>query len=321
MNMMIDKLCRLEILLAKEKGPFDLFALLLREGGYDKWDLVASALWIEKDYNSAQEYVTKKLHSTLSTDELLKISKIVLIDEFDERVRYIQKAVKVEHRAVELRENNFFGLRIELAYVITSKVQADKELTKLLWDVLTEIWKTGERAVDSSVLLKALKKKGQEVPPGGMRRVLELLSQLRCIRAAKYIDRDAVKEHGAMTITAVSPYCPELESHFKKQEHIDLLGLDGTVFDLGYEKWLLQVDEVFEHQGPLITYHLRFMNPNTPAQERKLNVTITYAALATEKKDRHGRPERLWQWMYGWLFDKRPTETLNFDQEFEMQQV
>lgn len=321
MKTMIDKLVRLEMLLAKEKGPFDLFALLLREDGYDKWDLVASALWIEKDYNSALGYVTKKLHSTLNTDELLKISKIVLIDEFDERVRYIQKAVKVEHHAVELREHNFFGLRIELAYVITSKVQADRELTKVLWDVLTEIWKTGERAIDSSVLLEALKKKGQEVPLGGMRRVLDFLNQLRCIRAAKYVDRDAIKEHGAMTITSVSPYCPELESHFKKQEHIDLFGLDGKVFDLGYEKWLLQVDEVFEHQGPWVTYYLRFMNPNAPAQERKLNVNISYNALATQKKDGHGRPERLWQWIYGWLFDKRPTETLNFDEEFEMQQV
>ena len=99
------------------------------------------------------------------------------------------------------------------------------------------------------------------------------------------------------------------------------LGLDGEIFDLGYEKWLLQVDEVFEHQGPWITYYLRFMNPNAPAQERKLNVTVSYAALATKKKDRHRRPERLWHWIYGWLFDKRPTETLNFDQEFEMQQV
>jgi hypothetical protein len=43
MRKILDKLTKLEISISNEKGPFDLFALVLREDGFDKWDLVASA--------------------------------------------------------------------------------------------------------------------------------------------------------------------------------------------------------------------------------------------------------------------------------------
>lgn len=212
MNKFLDKLVKLEKTISEEKGAFDLFAVFLREDGFDKWDLVASALWIEKDYNKAQHYVTRKLQSTLTTDELLKISKVVLIDEFDERVRSIQRVVRTEHNPVELRENNFFGLKIDLVYVITSKLQADKRLKKLIWEVLVEMWERGERTIYTGDVLEALKKRGEKVSTGAMRRVFESLLSSRCIRAAKFIDRDDIREHGAMAITGLYPNCPEIES-------------------------------------------------------------------------------------------------------------
>lgn len=315
MRKILEKLTKLELTLANQEGPFDLFALFLREDGFDKWDLVASAAWVEKDYDEALDCVTRKLDSLLSTEELLMISKVVLIDEFDERVKNIQKAITVEHRPTELREMNFFGLRIELAYVITSKVQADRFLLRQVWEVLTEMWRNGERAVYSGDVLKALRKKNERVPVGAMRRAFEFLMTLRCIRAARFVDRDGIKEHGAMTITSVIPHCSQLETYFATQDRIDLLGLNGEVFHLGHEKWLLLVDDVVEHQANQLTYHLHFINENAPLQERKLDLTISSAALATEKKDRHKRPERLREWMFGWLFEKRPIHALNFDEE------
>lgn len=319
MKTILEKLTKLELLLASEKGAFDLFALFLREDGFDKWDLVASADWVEEDYNEALHYVTRKLNSVLTTDELLKISKVVLIDEFDERVKNIQKAITVEHKPTELRGNDFFGLRIELAYVITSKVQADRHLVKVVWELLTEMWKNGERAVFSGDVLDALRKRKEQVSVGAMRRVFEFLATHKCIRASRFVDRDGIKEHGAMTITSVTPYCSQLESYFATQERVDLLGMNGNVFDLGYEKWLLLVDNVVEHQGPSLTYYIHFINQNEPLQERKLDLTISYEALAAEKKDRHRRPERLRQWIHAWLLEKRPAHMLNFDQEMSLQ--
>jgi hypothetical protein len=212
MRKILDKLTKLEISIANEKGPFDLFALVLREDGFDKWDLVVSAPWIQDNYNAALYYISKKLNSALSTDELLTISKVVLVDEFDERVRNIQKAITVEHRPTEFRDANFFGLETDLVYIITSKVQADKRLTQLIWEILTEMWKSGEREVDSGDVLKVLKKSDENIQPGAMRRVFDLLINSGCIRATKYIDRDGIREHGAMTIFWLHPHCPEIES-------------------------------------------------------------------------------------------------------------
>jgi hypothetical protein len=95
--------------------------------------------------------------------------------------------------------------------------------------------------------------------------------------------------------------------------------MNGNVFDLGYEKWLLLVDNVVEHQGSSLTYDLHFINKNEPLQERKLDLTISYQALATEKKDRHRRPELLRQWIHGWLLENRAVRVLDFDQEVFLQ--
>ncbi|MCI0489817.1 MAG: hypothetical protein L0229_24770 [Blastocatellia bacterium] len=212
MKKIIEKLAKLEESVAKEKGPFDLFGLFLREDGFDKWDLVASALWIEEDYSKALDYMTKKLNSILTTEELLKISKVVLINEFDERVRNIQKYIAVEHTPTELREANFFGLRMDMVYIITSKVQVDKRLLQLVWEILVEMWEKSERAVYSGDVLEVLKKRGEKVPIGAMRRVFSLLINSKCIRAAKFVNSEGVKEHGAITITWLHPDCREVES-------------------------------------------------------------------------------------------------------------
>jgi hypothetical protein len=194
-------------------------------------------------------------------------------------------------------------------------VQADRFLVRQVWEVLTEMWRNGERAVYSGDVLRALRKKNERVPVGAMRRAFEFLMTLRCIRAARFVDRDGIKEHGAMTITSVTPHCSQLETYFATQDRIDLLGLNGEVFHLGHDKWLLLVDDVVEHQANQLTYHLHFINENAPLQERKLDLTISSEALATEKKDRQKRPEHLREWMFGWLFEKRPIHALNFDEE------
>lgn len=321
MNKFLEKLTKLELLIASEKGPFDLFALLLREDDFDRWDLVASATWIDKDYNYALDYVTKKLNSALTTDELLKVSKVVLIDEFDERVRGIQKLITVEHKPTELREINFFGRRVDLVFVITSKLRADNALLKVVWDVLTEMWQNGERAVYSGKILETLKKTGQSVPLGALRRVFEFLVKSRCIRVAKFVDRDGIREHGAMTVSWINPFCAELDSYFDKQEKICLLGLHEDVIDSGYEKWVLVVEDVVEHQAPILTYHLHFINQNDLRQERELDLTISHRALATERKDQYHRPNHLRRWLGRWLSDKKPVQTVNFDEEVALQEA
>jgi hypothetical protein len=47
MKQMIEKLASLERDVASEKGEFSLFGLFLREDAEGKWDLLASAPWLE----------------------------------------------------------------------------------------------------------------------------------------------------------------------------------------------------------------------------------------------------------------------------------
>lgn len=110
--------------MAKQKGPFDLFGLFLREDAPGKWDLVVAAEWIEKDKQAALKYIAGVLQNTLSKSELLKLSRIAIIDEGNPALEVFQKAMHVEHGIAEIQDSNFFGLQIKHVYLITSKRRA-----------------------------------------------------------------------------------------------------------------------------------------------------------------------------------------------------
>ena len=126
MKKLVEKLANLEEEVAQEKHEkFLLFALFLREDAPALWDLLVSAPWIEKNEYEAIKYLADKLKKHLRPEEILKLSRIVVIQK---RNRYlhelkeaIQKAIHVEHGIAEIKNSNFFGLDIKHAYVITSQ--------------------------------------------------------------------------------------------------------------------------------------------------------------------------------------------------------
>ncbi len=54
------------------------------------------------------------------------LSRIVLVAPSDPSLRAVHSAAKVEHGEVEIFDASFFGLRIERAYIITSKREQPK---------------------------------------------------------------------------------------------------------------------------------------------------------------------------------------------------
>ena len=120
MNELVDKMVSLERDISQEKGRFNLFALFLSEDAEDKWDLLVSAPWIEKDKKSAMHYIAELIQSRLSKDELVSLSRIVLIDKNKPELVAFQKAIHTEHNKVVVKDSNFFGLKIKAAYIITS---------------------------------------------------------------------------------------------------------------------------------------------------------------------------------------------------------
>jgi len=121
MKEIAEKLKEQEQVMAKEKGPFDLFALFLREDASGKWDLVVAAEWIEKNKQEALKYISDILKKTLSQTELVKLSRISIIDESNPALGALQSAMSVEHGMADIKDSNFFGLQIKHAYLITSK--------------------------------------------------------------------------------------------------------------------------------------------------------------------------------------------------------
>jgi|SRR5262245_14836687 len=120
MKQMIEKLASLERDIASEKGEFSLFALFLREDTDDTWDLLASAPRLETDKRESLEYLVNQLRSRLDTQELLSLSRIVLLEKDNPLLETIHKAIKVRHGMVELGDSISFGVPIKHAYIITS---------------------------------------------------------------------------------------------------------------------------------------------------------------------------------------------------------
>lgn len=121
MREIAEKLRTVEKALSDANGPFDLFALFLREDSADVWDLLVAAPWLNPDKLLALREIATRVQEELGPDELTKISRIVIIEENNPALAAVQRAIDVEHGLAELQSSMFFGLMIRHAFVITSR--------------------------------------------------------------------------------------------------------------------------------------------------------------------------------------------------------
>jgi hypothetical protein len=117
-----EKLALLEREVSGEKGEFSLFGLFLREDAQDedKWDILVSAFWLDADKKEGLAYLAKEIQKRLEPDELLSISRIVVLERGDPILEAIHKAVNVKHGKVEVKDSNFSGVQITQACISTS---------------------------------------------------------------------------------------------------------------------------------------------------------------------------------------------------------
>lgn len=124
MKEQAEKLREIEKELSESQGPFELFALFLREDAPDKWDLIISSDWARKDKKSAINLIVEKVKSVFSDEEMLKLSRLIVLDKDDAALGAVHGSMHVEHGLAEISDSNFFGLAIKHAYLITSNRQA-----------------------------------------------------------------------------------------------------------------------------------------------------------------------------------------------------
>lgn len=121
MKEIAEKLTQVERDLAEEKGQFLLFALFLREDAPNLWDLIVSASWIIKNKKQSIKYIFDRIKQELKVEELLKLSRIVVIEKDNLALEALQRNFHVEHGILEIQDSNFFGLQIKHGYIITSR--------------------------------------------------------------------------------------------------------------------------------------------------------------------------------------------------------
>jgi hypothetical protein len=117
-----EKLVLMEREVSAEKGDFSLFGLFLRENSQDedKWDLLVAAPWLEADKRKGLAYLAKEIQKRLEPEEILSISRIVVLEKGNPNLKNIHKAVNVKHGKVEFKDSNLFGLQITHAFISTS---------------------------------------------------------------------------------------------------------------------------------------------------------------------------------------------------------
>jgi hypothetical protein len=129
MRDLLGKFVELERRLSQERGEFALFALFLREDASDKWDLIVAAPWIEGDRKEALAYITTQIQQLFNAEELVRLSRVVLVDQSNPAITTINQAINCQHGQNEVRDSNFFGLQIKHAYIITSqRLNVDAEV-------------------------------------------------------------------------------------------------------------------------------------------------------------------------------------------------
>ena len=121
MSKVVEALKEIERELSDKKGAFTLFAVFERQDIPSRWDLVVAAPWVERDNEQALRLLAEELKQRLPTNELVRFSRIVLLDPSDASVRAITSEHSVEHGRIEIDEAHHYGLPVERGYVITAR--------------------------------------------------------------------------------------------------------------------------------------------------------------------------------------------------------
>lgn len=120
---LVERFRRLESELAEERGDFVFFALFLLENVPDRWDLMIAARWLDRrDLLRATGYVADQIKAKIGVECLLHLSRILVIDPDNAELQDLARSFGIEHEALRIQDDDFFGLRVRDARIITAKV-------------------------------------------------------------------------------------------------------------------------------------------------------------------------------------------------------
>lgn len=120
----IEKFISIEKEAAEEKGSFVLFGLFEREDTPNMWDVVISASWLDVKKKENYDYFARKITAKLGPQEVVMLSRIVLLAPSEPFVVRVTSAITAEHNNPRFTNSIFNGVFIKDAYIISSKPDA-----------------------------------------------------------------------------------------------------------------------------------------------------------------------------------------------------
>ena len=119
--LFLKKLAAAELSLSRTRGPFELFAVVLRENSsLGKWDLVAAAPWLSPDDLESFQALIDSVKAALTVEEFLEISRFAVLKTGYPFLEGMLDMVSCEHGLSELRDLTLADISIRIAYVITA---------------------------------------------------------------------------------------------------------------------------------------------------------------------------------------------------------
>ena len=125
MKELIDKLKSLIQVLEKENAPLLICALFLREEPLERWDIVVAASWLNSQEMQSYRIISSKLQESFTDSELVQISRVVILDQDDSVVSYLQGLETITNGGYkELSSDELsakFKFSIKKAYLLRSQ--------------------------------------------------------------------------------------------------------------------------------------------------------------------------------------------------------
>lgn len=114
---------RMESIIARERGGFNLFGLFQEEEAGSGWTLVAAAPWLDAGGAGIRQLVTL-LNDATSVKEWNIIATVLTIAPSSDFVQAITRKYHFEHQVEEIGNVYVNGLYISHAFIITAALPA-----------------------------------------------------------------------------------------------------------------------------------------------------------------------------------------------------
>lgn len=103
-----------------EKGEFNLFSAIdVSRDGNELWDIVISSEWAEANKKDSLKYFFSKLNKSLELDDLLKISRVIILKRENEFIRELKKYFNSHQNHSELINISINNIFVNKAYLLS----------------------------------------------------------------------------------------------------------------------------------------------------------------------------------------------------------